>query len=314
MAEKQYPEFRLDSFKLINFLFRNWKIFLITGVLAFIISAAISLTISPLYKSNVILYPASNISLPGSALFNTGSNITTFGDEEATEKVLQMLQTQAIKDYLIEEYDLFNHYGIDPDTKYRYTLMGNKLSNLVSFRKTRFMSVEISVLDEDPVIASEMANDIAAMVDRSFNTILREAGKKQVTVLESQFRQQEELVRSYEDSINLRGTSTIKGYRSAIGGQGISISPYSPELMRFTAAHEQALEDLGTIRQRLTEAEMAASEDQSYTLVVNEARPSERKAMPKRSVIVAVSTISALLFLMLLLIFFEGIKPGSKKD
>jgi len=313
MADKQYPEFKLDSFSLINFLFRNIKLFIIVGVASFIISAAVSLTITPVYRANVVLYPASNISLPGSALFETGSNLLTFGDEEATEKVLQLLQSQTINDYLVEKYDLFKHYDIKHDAKFKNTLMGNMLAKNVSFRKTRFMSVEIAVLDEDPEIAADMANDVAGLIDSSFNDILKEAGQKQLTVLESQLKLQQDLVMSIEDSIRMVSSGKISGYRSATGGQGISISPYSPELMRFTAAHDQALDDLGTIRQRFIEARMAASEDQSYTLIVNEARPPETKAKPKRSLIALVSTISALLFLMLLLIFFEGFLPATKK-
>ncbi len=310
MAEKQHPEFRLDSFDFINFLFRNFRLFVIVGVLAFIVSVAVSFTISPMYKSNVVLYPASNITMPGSALFDIGSNVLTFGDEEATEKILQMLQSQSIRDYLVQKYDLFSHYEIPEDAKFRHTLMGNKLDKNIAFRKTRFLSVEISVLDTDPEIAANIANEIALLTDKSFNNILKEAGRKQQAVLQSQMQQQTLLVRTFEDSIKQAGGSKVVGYRSATGGQGVSVSPYSPEMMRFTAGHEQALEDLGTIRQRLTEARMASNEDQSYTLIVNEARPSEKKDFPNRSVIAIVSTLSSLLLLMLLLIFLEGLKPA----
>ncbi len=320
MTEKSYPEFRLDSFNLINFIFRYWNLFLFTGIAAFLISAAITLTITPLFRSTVILYPASNISESGSIFFGNESSILTFGDEEGTEKILQLLQSDETGDFLREKYDLFNHYEIEDDAKYRYTQLAMKMNKYISCRKTQYMSVRVDVLDPDPEIAACMANDIAALVDTSFNRLLKEAGRKQVAIMERQYDRQMQLIKSYEDSLKLFGAGTIGGYNDGLvtgsiqkRESRIQLAQYSPDYFRFSANHELALEDLGLLRQRLIEARMAAEEDFPYTLVVNSARVAERKAFPRRSVITIVSTLTTLLFVLVILIFVDGFKRGKKK-
>ena len=91
MSTKKIPEFRLDSFNLIAFILKYWKLFILIGILSFVISVLVSLTIKPHFRSGVTLYPSSGINEPASEIFNSGSNVITFGDEEATEKILQML-------------------------------------------------------------------------------------------------------------------------------------------------------------------------------------------------------------------------------
>ena len=314
MASKDYPEFSLDSFKLVNFILRHWKLFTLTALAAFIISALVSYTLTPRFKSTVVLYPSSDIESPSYAIFEQGSNVVGFGDEEATEKIFQMLHSDMIKEHLIEKYRLLDHYNIDEGTKYPYTLLDNSLKKNISFSKTRFMSVRIDVLDTDPEIAAAMANDIASLVDKSFNAMLQEAGIKQLHALEYQLREQQIQVRAIEDSIkNISGT-IVSGYHSTDGRGGISVTPYSPEMMRFLGMHEQALDDLGIINQKYSEARMSAEGELSYTLIVNRAKVAEKKALPRRSVICLASTASALLFLLFLLMLIEGFSASLRRE
>jgi uncharacterized protein involved in exopolysaccharide biosynthesis len=55
---------------------------------------------------------------------------------------------------------------------------------------------------------------------------------------------------------------------------------------------------------------MLAEQDLPYTHIINEARVSEKKAQPKRALIVAASTLSSLL----LMIFILGLADPVKKN
>ncbi len=103
MKDKAYPEFHLDSFSLVNFILRNWKVYFFTGLAAFIISAVVSLFITPKYESEVILYPSGNVGTSGSQLFGTATQESTFGDEQAVERILQILQSDDIRERLVEK-------------------------------------------------------------------------------------------------------------------------------------------------------------------------------------------------------------------
>jgi len=310
-------QFRPDSVSLINLFIKYWKMLLLTGIAAAIISAIISFTITPLFRSSVVLYPATNV-VETQTLFGVQSTSTAlFGDETATEKVLQILRSDNIKNYLVEKYDLLNHYGIGDKTKYKYTLLDSRMNRYIISRKTQYNSIEISVLDSDPIIASTMANDIARQIDTVFNQIVKDAGRKSLIAISNSYNDQLKRVKSLEDSVCI---SMPKGPASTYPGNlraglansswGTAIVHYSPEFLRLINMFESENENLSAIRSRLTEAKMLAGQDLPYTHIINEAKVSEKKALPKRSYIVAVSVLSTLLLMM----FFLGLSDSFVKD
>lgn len=321
MKENQYPEFRLDSFKLLTFLFSYRKLFIITGITAAIVSAIISLTLKPMYQSNVTMFPSSGITAGTPGLFSDKTNIVGFGDEEATEKVLQILLSDRISEFIAEKYRLIEHYEIDPESRYVKTQLESKMRKYISYRKTMYLSVQITVLDSDPVIAAAIANDISMMVDTIFNGMIHEVGRKYVEVIEKEYKRQEKLVLALEDSLYSsslwkeagRGynPTALRSMGSLLTGPGSS--PFTPAYLRLSSSHESALEDLGKIRQRLTEATMSASGELPYTMIINSAKVAERKAFPNRSAIVIISTLSALLLLLGVMIVLDGIKLSPRK-
>ncbi len=315
MKDKTYPEFCLDSFSLVNFILRNWKIYFFTGLAAFIISALVSLFITPKYESEVILYPSGNVGMSGSQLFRTGAQESTFGDEQAVERILQILQSDDIRERLVEKYSLFEHYDIDEDTRYRYTQLERKLNGNIDFSKTRFMSVRLVIMDEDPVIAAAMANDITSMIDSTFNRLIQEAGRKHLRVLEKQEQEQALLISMYEDSLRLKAEAQGSVGRQYAGSDSRvdNMADYGPAYVRLSESHRQAVEDMGMIRQKITEARIAAGSDFPYIMVVNEAKVAEKKSFPRRSIIVILSTISVLLFVFFVMLINEGISLRREK-
>lgn len=309
MKDRAYPEFRLDSFNLVNFILRNWKVYLFTGLAAFIISALVSLFITPGYESEVILYPSSNIDMAGSQLFGDGRQESPFGDEQSVERILQILQSDDIRERLVEKYSLFEHYDIDEDARYRYTQLERKLNRNIGFSKTRFMSVRLSIMDADPVIAASMANDIASMIDSTFNRLIKDAGRKHLRVLEKQQQEQALLISMYEDSLRMMAGSHVSAGRQYARSDSRvdNMTDYGPAYVRLSESHEQAVEDMGVLQQKLAEARIAAGEDFPYIIVVNEAKVAEKKSFPNRSIIVILSTLSVLLFVFFMMLITEGL-------
>ena len=205
MKSSKTVRFRADSVNLINLIIKYRKILLFTAISTFIISAAISLIITPLFRSSVVLYPTTNV-VESRTLFGVQSTATAlFGDETATEKVLQILRSDNIKNYLIKKYDLIRHYGIGDNVKYKYTLLNSRINKYIISRKTQYNSIEISVLDSDPIIASTIANDIARQIDTVFNKIVKDAGRKSFTAISNSYNDQFRRVKSLEDSLRLAG-------------------------------------------------------------------------------------------------------------
>jgi uncharacterized protein involved in exopolysaccharide biosynthesis len=317
MESKEYVHFKMDSINLMNLLISHWKALSITCVVAAIVSSALTLTIVPLFRSAVVIYPTTNV-VETQTLFGIQSNATAlFGDETATEKVLQILKSDNIKNYLVKKYDLMKHYGIGENAKFKYTLLNSRMNKYIISRKTQYSSIEISVLDSDPVVASTMANDIARQIDTVFNRIVKDAGRKSFIAISNSYNDQLKRVKSLEDSlkvINPKGSVSIYSGNLKAGlansSWGTASLQYSPEFLRLINMFEAENENLSAIRGRLTEAKMLAGEDLPYTHIINEAKVSEKKALPDRSQIVIVSTLSA----FLLMIFILGLRDSVVRD
>lgn len=286
-------EFKPDSIDLINFIISHFRIFLITGILAGILSVVISLLIRPLYESKVILYPAANITESRTLLGEATSNTTLFGDDDATEKLLQVISSEQVREYLKKKYNLADHYRIKPSEKYPNTIVAEKMERYIHSSKTSFGSVEIRVRDRDRELACAMANDIALRSDTIFNNLQRNAASVMLDEISRSYELQDRRVRQYEDSLkNLEGAAVLKAY----------------------ATLETETDYLGLIRGRYLEALALSQQTMPYTLIVDRAVVAEKKVYPRRSVMVIVSTLSVLLLVALILFVAEGVKVHRTDD
>ena len=286
-------EFRTDSVDLINFFIRHFRKFIIAGIAAAVISAIVSLLLKPLYESTVILYPSSNITEASTLLGEASSRAALFGDDDATEKLIQVIESEQVRDYLKQKYDLARHYNIKPGERYPNTLLAEKMDKYLRCTKTSFGSVEISVRDRDREIACAMANDMAARADTIFNNLQRGAASVMLDEITRSYELQDRLVRHYEDSLRIQGGSAA---------------------FRIYSTLETETEYLGLMRGKYLEALAMSRQTMPYTLVVDRAVVAEKKAWPRRSIMVLVSTVSVLLLLMLVLFVVEGVKLHRADD
>ena len=142
-----------NNSSLIGSIFK-WKTHLaIVTIAAVVISALFSspLFIPPKYRSFAVLYPA---------------NIIPMGSETPTEQMLQVLESDDIKQEVIEKYDLLSHYQIDTTKPHYKTLMFKKYIENVRIKKTEYESVVVEVLDTDPVKAKMMTESIISFFNQ----------------------------------------------------------------------------------------------------------------------------------------------------
>jgi len=286
-------EFRQDSLDLVNFFIRHFRKYVVAGVAAAILSAGISLLLKPLYESTVILYPSSNITEASTLLGEVAPGTTLFGDDDATEKLIQVINSEQVRDYLKEKYDLASHYNIRPGEKYPNTVMAEKMDKYLRCTKTSYGSVQIRVRDRNREVACAMANDMAARADTIFNSLQRSAAAAMLDGINRSYTQQQQLVRQYEDSLGIMDGAAV---------------------LRIYSTLETENEYLGLIRGRYLEALAMSRQTLPYTLVVDRAVVAEKKAWPRRSLIVLVSTFSALLLLTLILMIAGGIRLHRTDD
>ena len=255
--------YSFDSLSVVEFLYKWRKPLLIVTLLAGIVSIIFTgpTFIKPRFKSTVVFYPATTNSI-SKALLNENaydrSDPLAFGEEEEAEQLIQILYSDDIQSFIIEKYDLMNHYDIKPNAKFKNTQLARKFSDNIRFRRTEYSSVEIEVLDTDPEIAAGIANDIAALLDETKNKIQREQASKALNIVEAQYQAKREFVNKLNDSLN---------FFRALG-----IFDYEVQIDHITDVYVQATSGAAESRAKLKVLRDKKISESDTGIVNNEAR------------------------------------------
>ena len=171
--------------------------------------------VTPLYESKVVFYPATVNSISKALLSDNPSDKTDvleFGAEEQSDQLIQILYSDDIRDSIVRRFDLMNHYEIPSNAKFRNTLLQKEYEKLIQFKRTEYMSVEITVRDRDPKIAAEIANTIASLLDQTKNKIQNEQAQKSFKIVENQYLAKKAWIEKLNDSLNFFRSQGIFDY------------------------------------------------------------------------------------------------------
>jgi uncharacterized protein involved in exopolysaccharide biosynthesis len=278
---------------IIRFIFKHkWPIITIT-VIAAIAAIIISLVITPKFKSSVIFFPKTQVAashaLTTSELIDPDDHIMNFGDEEATEQLIQTLYSEDIRFKIIDKFDLMNHYNIDAAGEYPMTKLHKEYSDNIRFKRTEYMAVEIEVMDTDPQMAADIANTIAALLDSTLNKMQNDVAVEIFKVVDKEYKMAKAEIQELESAL-----------------QKVPLT--SPEYASLSLQLENENKRLSGLKSKLAEARVNANQQLPRKFMVTKAYPAEKKSYPVRWVICAVTTISAFLFAVLLMLFIERYK------
>lgn len=331
MSNKTEVKSDFDSSNLLVFLYKWRKSLLLVTIAAVVLSAIASYLIKPKFKSTVILFPTSSASLSKSLLsenFGQKQDILAFGEEEESERMLQILNSDEIRSRICEKYNLMQHYDIDTTDKYKRTKLYQEYTDNITFKRTEFMSVKVEVLDVSPDTAALMANDISALFDSTQTRMQRERAEKALKIVEKAYKDKLYEVRQMGDSISKlnhfglydyesQSEVTTQQYAIALskGDQRVLksleeklniIAEYGSAYVSIRDNLELERKQLSVLQAKYNEAKVDAEQNIPHKFVVNRAYPAERKSYPVRWLIVLVSTISTFILAMLVIIVIEN--------
>jgi len=323
-----------ESTNILLFLNKWRKPLIFVAVVAALASIIFSspVFITPKYKSTVILYPAATSAISKALLTdNVGGrkDILDFGEDTETEQLLQILHSNRIRDKIIDRFDLMNHYKIEKNSRYRLTRLYREYENNITFKRTEFMAVRITVLDRDPQIAADIANEISELLDSTKNDMQRQRAQRAYEIVKNQFFKLRDEVKQMEDSLTKLRALGVHDYESqaeminqqlaielaANNQSGVKrleekldiLATYGGPYVSLRDALEHERKQFSMLRARYEEAKTDAEEVLPIKFVVNSAYKAERKSYPIRWLIVMVTTFSALLFTIILLLIIENI-------
>ena len=315
MNSKEQKRYNFSSVDLLIYMWNKRKILVIVSVVAAIASIIVSLMITPKFKSSVIMFPTTGASISKSLLSSNymgRQDAYGFGEEEQAEQLLQVLNSEQIRERIIRKYNLMEHYEIDPSSRYPYTQLYEEWKSNIKFRRTEFMSVEVAVMDKDPQMAADIANDIAGLIDTVYNEMKKQRAEAALELVENEYEEGEENIRNMQDSIQLVGKEIAADMRqfgsNSLAQVARSFAEHGGSFLALASRLNHETEVLADLRQRYKEARVEAVQNLPHKFIVDRAYASEKKDYPNKSLIVIIATASAFLFTLILLIISDSIR------
>ena len=303
-------------------IFWKWKKHLIiVGILAVVFSAffSSSIFITPKYKSTARIYPS--------------KNIFVFSDESESEQLLEIINSQDIKLRVMDAFDLAKEYKISKEDPQYMTYMLAEFNDNVSFKKTEYETVEISVLDADPQRAAIMCDSIISFLDEKIRSIHRIKYQEVARISKIDLA----IVSHQADSVkekldNLRKEYKILDYdtqakeitkgmvkvlaeqkKNTSGGKELeqwmkNLSEKGGEYVMLDKLQKSLVSQMDSLKKEYNQSMSGANKKIVYAQRVQNPIPADKKSYPVRSLIVLMSTLAALFVAMLVILLLENKK------
>ncbi len=300
-----------DNRRVLDIVWNRRLHFIITGTIAVVLAALFSspFFITPKYKSSSRLYPI---------------NLDVMSEESESEQMVEVINSVDIKLKMIEAFSLDRVYKMSRDNpSYLTDILGIYNSN-VSARKTEFETVEIEILDEDPVRAKNMCDSLIHFYNRKVRDMHAVKSWEMVEILNNNMalRQKERdsvmhLLNGYRENyeilnFQLQVPEVTRGYMRALA-EGRENTSGTREIKRIyenmmsKGAESLILENrfnrlLKTIDSLKFLYDINISEAQkviTYSHIVENPLVPDKKAYPVRWLIVVFSLFSALFVALL---------------
>jgi capsule polysaccharide export protein KpsE/RkpR len=333
MSKKASTADDFNSLNVLFFVYKWRKQLTIVGISAFVISCIIALTIQEKFKSTVILFPATTNSISKALLADNATSkedILQFGEEEEAEQMLQILNSDEVRTRICEKYNMMEHYGIDPDDRYKRTKLYEEYLENINFKRTEFMSVKIEVMDYSADTAALIANDIASLHDSTKIRMQHERAREALRIVEREYLSKQEEIRKMEDSIKVINSYGVFDYesQSEVTSEQYAIAIAKNDQRAVKSLEEKLMiigkygsayvslrdnmymqrKQMNLLKSKYDEAKVDAEQVLSQKFVVSNAYPAEKKSYPIRWLIVVISVLSALLIAVVTILILENIR------
>ena len=305
-TQDKQEDYMSGNKNLLTFSIQNVKLLigiaLVAGVLAAVFSSAAFIT--PKYESTAVIYP---------------SNVWEYSDETALEQLQQYLESNIIRDSIVNKFNLYQEYDIDTADINAKTWVKLGYGEHISVSETQFESIRITALSVDPVKAKNIVTEIIHQLNLLVTRINREKvgevvvyRKKLADEKKAQIDSTLSIINKMSSEYNLmeygaQSERVTEGYLNSLkSGKGGTfkeieklfndVSAHGPE---FRALLKLLEYNTFEYNERLVQYEISKSDYNkkvTYSNLLVEPEVNNKKAYPVRWLIVALSMIGSLVF------------------
>ena len=309
----------------------NWRQPLIlSGIIGGVMAAAGSFLIEPEFQSSVVLFALPQQSI-GAQFYESEKrdDILAYGETEDAERLLQILNSDRVRRRIIEKYDLWTHYEIERGEAGAQAAMAKVYAGKVDAALTRYGSIRIDVFDKEPIMARDMANDIANLTDSVSNQLRNDRAMEAFRYAKQSLEQHQKGIERMEDRLaELRREGVydypvqIEGlndqYATALAegqpgraadilGKMERLAPFATEFNQLTTKLEDAFEQEAVLKKRFDLNKLDAESQIPAAFVVDRAAVADKKARPIRWLLTVMGAVSVALSALVFLLFRDAV-------
>jgi capsular polysaccharide biosynthesis protein len=168
-------------------IFLKWKKhIIIVTLIAGIAGVIISYFVKPKYESIAIVYP---------------SNVSPYSGETETEQLLQFFQSVDVRNAVIEQKNLYNHYKISKEDPLGAYNVNSVWGDNISISRTPNDAIKIRVLDKDPQMACDIVNSIIDEYNLFVQSVHKEKFTEVLELYNRQLKRKSDIVDSLKQGI-----------------------------------------------------------------------------------------------------------------
>ncbi len=184
-------------------LFR-WKrpILLTCGIAA--VGTAILVLILPVYyqASTSFLVLSPDQSKP-ELLFGEGNiDPDLFGNTEDVDRILNLAESNALIDHLVDSFHLYAHYDIDSTVLKAPLLVAKTFLGLYDVEKTKRDAVVLTLEDKEPVLAAAIVKAAREYIDRTAQGLIRSSQGRTIATYQADIATKEQQMQVLNDTLS----------------------------------------------------------------------------------------------------------------
>lgn len=148
-----------DGVKLIQFFINHRKVLITALIISAIATVVVTLLMKPKFESTGIIFPTPTNS-PDKILAEP-----QFGYEVDADWLMQVLKSEIVRDSLNNAFNLVEYFELKTENPGWIDDLKKEYDKMMSFERTRYMSIEIKAITKRPELSAEIVNFVIDNID-----------------------------------------------------------------------------------------------------------------------------------------------------
>ncbi len=164
-------------------------------------SIIVSLLLPVYYQSYTTFLSVNPDLLTERGLFGTTTrDPQPFGNNNDNDRLISIAESAELQNYLIDKFDLYEHYDIDTSSTKAPYYIRLALADLFEAKRTKMDAIQLSVEDKDPELAAAIATAARLKIDSINLQLIKALQHSQVQTLEQSLVEKQVLLNTLSDS------------------------------------------------------------------------------------------------------------------